>query len=124
MREAIRIPVMSGINVPRIEIPTFDGNIWNWRLFWEQFQAAVNDKEHLREIGKLMYLHDTLKDGPAKNVIQGLTQSAKCYQEAIKCLKERYDRPRLIHCEHVCSIVQALPMKADNRRELQRLYDL
>ena len=121
-REAIRIPVMSGINLPRIEIPTFDGNILNWRLFWEQFQAAVHDKEHLGEIDKLTYLRDALRDGPAKNVIQGLTQSAESYQEAIKCLKERYDRPRLTHREHVRSIVQAPPMKADNGRELRRSF--
>ena len=100
-REAIRIPMVSGINLPRIDIPTFDGNILNWRLFWEQFQAAVHDKEHLGEIDKLTYLRDALKDGPAKNVIQGLTQSAESYQEAIRCLKERYERPRLTHRKHV-----------------------
>ena len=72
----------------------------------------------------MTYLHDAPKDGPAKNVIQGLTQSAESHQEAIKCLKERYDRPRLTHREHVRSIVQAPPMKADNGRELRRLYDL
>ena len=120
----IKVMPMSGINLPRIEIPTFDGNILNWRLFWEQFQAAVHDKPHLGEIDKLTYLRDALKDGPARNVIQGLTQTAESYQEAVRCLKDRYDRPRLTHREHVRSIVQAPPMKADNGRELRRLYDL
>ena len=27
------VPAMAGVNLPRIEIPTFDGNILNWRLF-------------------------------------------------------------------------------------------
>ena len=65
-----------------------------------------------------MYLWDSLKNGPTRNVTQGLTQLAESYQKAIKCLKERYDHPRLIYCEHICSIVQAPPMKEDNRREL------
>ena len=47
------MPMMSGINLPRIEIPTFDGNILNCRLFGEQFQATVHDKPHLGEIDKL-----------------------------------------------------------------------
>ena len=52
-KEPIGLPMMSGINPPRIEIPTFDGNILNWRLFWELFQAAVYDKLHLEEVDKL-----------------------------------------------------------------------
>ena len=80
--------MMAGVNLPRIEIPTFDGNILNWRLFWEQFQAAVHDKPQLGEVDKLTYLRNALKDGPAKSVIQGITQMAESYQEAIRCLKD------------------------------------
>ena len=123
-KKVVGVPMLSGANLPRIEIPTFDGNILNWRLFWEQFQAAVHDKPHLGEIDKLTYLRDALKNGPARTVVQGLTQTADSYQEAVRCLKERYDRPRLIHREHVRSIIQAPPLKACNGRELRRLYDL
>ena len=62
--------------------------------------------------------------GLPKNVIQGLTQTTESYQEAVRCLKDRYDRPRLIHREHVRSILQAPPLKANNGRELRKLYDL
>ena len=114
---------MTGVNLPRIEIPTFDGNILNWRLFWEQFQAAVHDKPQLEEVDKLTYLRDALKDGPARNVIKGLTQTAESYQEAVRCLKDRYDRPRLTHREHVRNILHAPSLKAHNGRELRKLYD-
>ena len=43
-RDRFGVPAMTGVNLPQIEIPTFDGNILNWRLLWEQFQAAVHDK--------------------------------------------------------------------------------
>ena len=115
-KEPIGLPMMSGINLPRIEIPTFDGNILNWRLYWEQFQGAVHDKAHFEEVDKLMYLRHALKDGPARNVIQGLTQSAESYQDSVRYLKDRYDWPRLVHREHVRSIVQVPPMKPDNGR--------
>ena len=29
---------MSGVQLPRIEVPTFDCNILSWRIFWEQFR--------------------------------------------------------------------------------------
>ena len=33
--------VVSGVKLPRIDVPTFDGNILNWGIFWEQFGAAA-----------------------------------------------------------------------------------
>ena len=72
----------------------------------------------------MTYFRDALKDGPARNVVQGMTQTAQSYQEAVNCLKDRYDRPRLIHYKHVRSILQAPPLKANNGRELRKLYDL
>ena len=57
-------------------------------------------------------------------VIQGMTQTAESYGEAIKCLKDRYDRPRVTHHEHVRSILHAPNMKANNGRELRKLYDV
>ena len=122
--KVVETPLMASVSLPRIEIPTFDGNILNWQLFWEQFQAAVHDKPHLGEIDKLTYLRDAVKGGPARNVIQGLTQTVESYKEAIECLRARYDRPRIIHREHVRSILQAPVMKSNSGRELRRLYDL
>ena len=49
---------------------------------------------------------------------------AESYQDAVRCVKDHYNRTRLIHCEHVRSIVQAPPMNADNGKEIRRLYDL
>ena len=90
-----------GVQLPRIEVPTFDGNILNWQIFWEQFDSAIHNKSQLNDSDKLTYLRDALKDGPARYVIEGLTQMADSYQEAVRCLKDRYNRPRLIHHEHV-----------------------
>ena len=65
-----------------------------------------------------MYLQEALKDGPAILVIQGLTQTSKRYEEAIKCLKERCDRPRLVQEEHTCSVVDVCPVKNCSNKEL------
>ena len=122
--QVVRMPRMARVNLPRIKIQTFDGNILTWQLFWEQFQATVHNKLQLEEVDKLMYLQNALKDGPARNVIQGLTEMAESYQEDVKCLKDCYNHPRLTHCEHVWSILQAPPLKVNNGRELCKLHDL
>ena len=63
-----------------------------------------------------MYLRHSLNDGTAKSLIE-------CYQEAIECLKSRYNRPRLTHQTHVRKIIDCPPLKDGNGRELRRLHD-
>ena len=67
--ETTGMPTTSGVNLPRIEVPTFDGNILNWRIFWEQFDSAIHSKSTLTDSDKLTYLRDALKGGPARSVI-------------------------------------------------------
>ena len=30
-------PDGKGVRLPKLDVPTFDGNVLNWRTFWEQF---------------------------------------------------------------------------------------
>ena len=71
-----------------------------------------------------MYLQDALKDGPARFVIQRLSRTSESYEEAIKCLKEWYDHPRLVQEERIRNIVDAVPVKNSSDKELRRLYDI
>ena len=87
---------MSELKQPKVTVPTFDGKVLNWNNFWEQFDATIHSKTGLGDTAKLMYLQDALKDGPARFIIQGLTRKSESYEEAIKCLNEWYDRPRLV----------------------------
>ena len=62
-----------GIKLPKLDVPTFDGNILNWKCFWEQFCISVHDRSNLSEAEKLVYLRNALKDGLAKHAIEDLT---------------------------------------------------
>ena len=117
------IPSSSGVKLPRIDVPTFDGNIMNWVVFWEQFEAAIHSKHQLSNADKLTYLRHALKEGAARHVIEGLSQAGDNYPEAIDCLRKRYDRPRLIHRAHVQAILNASPLKTGSGKELRRLHD-
>ena len=65
-----------------------------------------------------------MKDGQANDVIEGLSGSGDDYKDAVEYLRGQYDKPRLIHREHVHSIVEAPSLKEENWRELRRLHDV
>ena len=55
--------------------------------------------------------------------MQGLTRTSENYEEAFKCLKERYEWPQLVEDERVRSIMDAVPVKNESYKELRHLYD-
>ena len=112
-----------GVKLPKLKVPTFNGDILNWRSFWEQFCVSVHNRPSLCDSEKLVYLQQSLKDGSAKGVIEGLSRSGDNYSEAIECLLARFDRPRLIHQTHVRSIVEVPALKEGTGKELRRLHD-
>ena len=91
----------SGVKLPKISVPTFDGNLLHWRSFWEQFSISVHDRDSLSNTEKLVYLQQSLKGGSAKGVIEGLSHTGADYDEAVESLRARYNRPRLIHQTHI-----------------------
>ena len=63
---ASSISSASGVKLPRINVPTIDGNIVNWVIFWEQFEAAIHGKRQLSNTDKFTYLRHTLNDGTVR----------------------------------------------------------
>ena len=107
-----------GVKLPKIDVPRFDRNILKWQSFWEQYEVSIHTRRHLSNAEKLAYLRSSLKDGSAMAVIEGLTQSGDCYDEAIECLTSRYKRPRLVHQTHIKMIAEAPSLKDGSGREL------
>ena len=70
-----------------------------------------------------MYLQNAIKDGSAKNAIEGLSHSGDNYEEAIECLKSRYNRLRLIQRTHVQLITDAPCLRDGSGKELRALHD-
>ena len=68
-----------------------------------------------------MYLQSAIKD---KTLIAGLTKSSDHYDEAVKCLQERYNRPHQIHQAHVRRIVEVSPLKEGTGKEIRALHDI
>ena len=110
--------------LPKLDVPTFSGNVLHWQQFWEQFEVSVHSRSNLSDIEKLVYLQQAIKNSPARTCIEGLSRSGDQYGEAIECLKGRYNRPRLIHRAHVRNIMEAPPLKDGSAKELRHLHDI
>ena len=96
----------TGVKLPKLEVPTFDGNLLNWKQFWGQFCASVHDRTSLSDAEKLVYLQNALKDGSAKNAIEGLSRSGEHYAEAIGCLKSRFGLRTLSSIYHISTRIE------------------
>lgn len=93
------------VKLPKINVPTFNGNILFWISFWEHFSAAVHSCTDLSQSKKLVYLHHSVKGGLATHVIEGLSCTSDHYIEAVECFQAKYDRAQLIHQSPVKKIL-------------------
>ena len=64
------------------------------------FCISVHSRANQSSAEKLVYLQQALKGGPAQSTIEGLSRSGDNYEEAVRCLKAKYDHPRQIHQAH------------------------
>ena len=100
------------VKLPKLDVPTFSGNILQWLTFWEQFSVAIHDGMDVTKPQKMAYLCQALKHGSVRNMVEGLSRTGEQYDEAIgeqydeaiECLENRYNKPRLIHQAHVKEI--------------------
>ena len=79
------LPTISRVKFPKLEVPTFDGNLMNRAAFWECLDALIHCRKGVDDAENLTYLRQAFKDGSARHVIGGLSQTAKNYEQAVKC---------------------------------------
>ena len=86
--------------------------------------AVLDSKPYLSNPKKLAYLRQSLKDSPALHTIKGLLGSGDEYAEAVASLRHCYNRPHLLHREHVRAIMEAPILKNGHGKELCRLHNI
>ena len=113
----------SRAKLPKLEVPTFNGEILRWRTFWDMFEVSVHKQKGMSNPEKLLYLRQAVNSGPNTQVIEGLSHTGDQYEEAITCFKKRYDQPRAVHEAYVKVIVEYSKMKDGTGNELRKLHD-
>ena len=42
--KASEVPLEPTVELPKISVPTFDGDVLNWAVFWEQLETAIQQE--------------------------------------------------------------------------------
>lgn len=74
---------------PKITLPRFNGEILQWRQFWQAFQAEIHSDDTLANINKFNYLVGQLETN-VLGTVAGLKPSNENYPVLVNLLTERF----------------------------------
>ena len=109
------------VNLPKLQLPTFDGNVLKWTPFFDAYCAAINNDTNLDDIQKFQYLQSTLS-GEAARTIEGLQLTNANYNEALSLLKDRYGQPHKLISGYMKALWE-LPQPGDSTTSIKDFYD-
>lgn len=110
---------MMSARLPKIDLPTFSGDINTWLCFWQNFEANIHQRDDLSVIQKLSYLLSLLRGEPAR-VVSSFAITAENYADIIKILQQQYGNKgqiidlnfkRILDMKPVASVAQIFELK-------------
>ena len=109
--------------LPRIEVPSFDGDPLRFRTFWDTFECMIDKDDTLDEQMKFTYLRAKM-EGKAKLALEGLTLTKDNYKEAVKLLHERFGDEQIMIQSHMDALLALSPVEENRIDELRKLCDI
>ncbi|KAF0769852.1 Integrase catalytic domain-containing protein, partial [Aphis craccivora] len=101
------------IPLPKIDLPTFDGNLLEWRSFRDIFVSLVHDNSSIGDAQRFHFLMASLK-GDALNVIKSIPLSATNYALAWEAVSDRFDNKRLLASAHLDKLFGFKPIERES----------
>lgn len=95
------------VNLPTINLPTFDGNHTKWLEFRDTFELLVNENKHIAAINKFQYLRNCLV-GSASVAIRSIEFAEANYELAWRKVCDRYNNKNTLINNHLSAIVNYL----------------
>lgn len=109
-------------NLPKINIPTFNGSYMHWLEFRDTFLSMIHNNDRINNISKFHYLRASLQ-GSAAIIIKNIDFSDKNYVTAWNLLQERYNNPRLLVNNHVQALFNVEAITKESSRAIRYLLD-
>ena len=116
------ISTSTGIRLPKINLPTFNGELTQFNSFWQSFECAVHNNESISNIHKLNYLLNVL-EGNAHRAVAGLQLSEENYENAIEILKQRFGNKQQIISSHMQALLKLQGYPNEKVSQLRFIYD-
>ena len=116
-------PAHRYIELPKIKVPTFAGDIMGWSTFWSTFQSTVDDRTELSDSQKLNYLRQAIKDPSLQLLLNAPMETPDTYKNIVKELKDRFQKTREIH-QALVKTITSLTGPKYSRADLRMTYDI
>ena len=107
--------------LPKLTIPTFNGDPLAWQSFWDCFDAAVHSNPTLTGVQKLSYLRAQLQ-GDASTAIAGFPLTNSNYQHSVTLLQTRFGQPDKLVNAHMQALLD-MPRPTNSLGNLQQFHD-
>ena len=111
----------SSARLPKLEIPSFNGEKLKWSEFWDSFSATIYKNSSISDIEKLNYLMSKLT-GEARQSVSGIYLSNENYSVVVDLLKERYGDAQTVINTHYVELINLKPVP-NTAKGLRSLYD-
>ncbi|KAH7947894.1 hypothetical protein HPB52_016545 [Rhipicephalus sanguineus] len=119
----VSMPRYRSVALLTLQVPTYAGDLRQWREFWDHYSATIHKNSELPPIEKFKYLL-TYLTGAAKRAIKGIRLADNNYDIAVKTLKERFGRQELLVNEHIEQLLALSPVRSSKEVEkLRMLHD-
>lgn len=109
------------IKVPRIELPTFDGEIQSFPYFYETFKRIIHDNISLTDTERVHYLMSHLT-GRARDICAGLVPAAENYEIIWQALITKYKDTRALGTSYLNQLFSLKPA-GPSPMQLDKLID-
>ncbi|XP_063427239.1 uncharacterized protein LOC134710772 [Mytilus trossulus] len=94
--------------LPKLNLPTFKGNILDWQSFWDSYETSIHTNPTLSDAQKFNYFKSLLQ-GEAFQTISGFSMKNTNYGKAISLLQERYGQIHTIIQTYMQALLEISP---------------
>ena len=108
--------------LPKLSLPTFNGNVQTWQTLWDSFESTVHQKINLTDVQRFSHLKSQL-GGEAARTIDGFALAYTHYAWAVDLIRERFgQKHKIIHATMQAELLWIRGCEATHyREEMQQL---
>ena len=108
------------VKLPKLDFPRYNGDLLEYKEFWDQFEVSVHNHPGLSAVEKFTYLKNGL-GGVAKETVSGLSLTNENYPVAMQLLKDRFGDTQSVINAHYVKLME-IPT-ANSVGELRVMYN-
>ena len=89
-----------------VPLPTFSGNLADWRSFWRLFKDYIGKLRCLTDDERLSYLLDCLKVPDGQDIVSEALGMETLLTKRKDDLNQKYDQPQEVYAESLKALIQ------------------